>query len=445
MIDLTQWVNPKTKRTIPLCGNVVPRSEFRMPCEPLKIGIELELLVRDKKMNSAGMRAQEVFTSDAVSLDGKISVEALVDIVEVKTDPHAGIAQVVRDLQGTCDVLQNYFANEGCALLPISLAPLEVIGTPSFNHCFIKEIGVRKHGVGVCRLDGIASTQFNIDVGEGNALLYVHKAFRGIVPLLVSLTANSPFHGALNTHMLAMRANVRSMLLDSGGWMAENIHETDWAEYLERRARMCSIGAVMSAPWAHNGPLRLRPDKGMCLEISPCEVIPRFRGIGTMADFLRRVVLELLQCYISGEPLPEFFGASEDLAVQKNMQESVIRGRNGTFLNRSLEGVSTRYALEQLVEWVDSFSARKEANGDPSWQWSETVNALWDILENGTPAERMVAEFQRIHDCPNRLDGCPACGDSIREVCREVAKDFAVQFSGEAPCEQEWKTEMIVA
>ena len=397
----------KNGAEIAISTTAVPWRNYVIP--DLTVGVEMELLLWPT--SGALWDPTPLFTR--FEGDKSVSQEARQDMVEVKTvHPDPSPQAVLAELKGNIGNVVRYLNSQGVLALPLSLDPLKLVA-PVAPYPFIQRITDLKHGRGPTHLQGNCSFQVNVAVGDGNAALHVHKALRGIGPLLIAMTASSPFFNRAKSGLVAMRPNIRSLCLDSG-WVPEEIAETQWEEYFARRAKLCEIGPVMTTPWAHNGPMRIRPDRDFCIEFAQSEVVWDLRRAEAVVRFLRDLTRKVLESYCDGNPIvmQPFLGNKLSLGIQKNTQEAAIRGLEGKFITTTGDVVPTKRAIEGLLEWVgaDDYAS---------------------LLDGPSTGEALLAEFNRRH--PVCAGGCSRCAETVEALCVELAVRFADQF-GILPC-----------
>lgn len=401
----------------------LPREEFEV--NPMAtIGLEMELFVRDQNLDPAGEAAKELAAQTRRCLVDNycIGPELPIDMLEVRTTPHSSLDNLLMDMHTTLSVLTEEAEDEGLLVLPMSLDPTAEVINLDWSDERVREIVANMFGVGILEMSCIGSLQINVQVGDGNAALFVHQALRRAAHCLVALTANSPFYRGKPNGLLAMRPALKALVPD-GGWVAEEIPERTWEEYYRNRIKMCGIGSTMPSPWFHHLPLRIRPDRNMCIEFACLEVVPDMRMIIALSDFLRRLVTRLCMAYRKRELLPKScFGPKQQMGLRKCMLEAMLHGRNGTFLDAGICAVPARKMIEELIAYAG------EAPGDVSHDWNLTLDILRDVLENGTPAEKLLRRFREWHCCSVPGCGCPDSTNVVKAIAEETAWRFHGQF-----------------
>lgn len=416
------FINPKTGAELRLSGTALSRREY-YPL-PGSIETEYELPIRLDNMMAAGKEAG-VFPDQLAKMYARneLSHELAVDLLEIKTNPpHLDIRSMVAELKRRLQYVLQIAQWHNLRLLPISCDPFSAISNIDVGYDFIRRIVTTKHGIGPALLNTNAGLQFTVDIGDGNAAIFVHNALRRVVPHLVALTANSPFFCGGLAGVKAMRPSLRSALHD-GTWVAEEIQEESWGEYIENRIKMCQIGSVMSVPWAHNGPIRIRPDhRTLAIELAMFEIPHTLAQVEALAHLAQRLVHAFAILYKKGESLPHWVCASQHMAIQKSMQEAVLHGTSGTFITSDLTIMTFDDALGWMLDFLNPLRC------DDSYRWETLARPELNAMRAMSPADKLIAAFHGIHQGCDVLQGCSGCATTIQEVMRDLSIAFETEI-----------------
>lgn len=397
----------------------IPREE--VPLQLPKIGTEIELFFRKMDMTDAGEEAQAIFFD--TSLGPFIHQEASAGLVEFATNPYTSVRNLVLEHSFILKKGVQWAEKNNLRVLPISFEPLATSAIPNWSRPYTCHQAKDKYGYGVSRLVSAASLQVNLEITAGDALLYVHEGWKRLMPVVVALTAASPFHQGLFTGLLAFRQVGRGIFLN-GGPLAEYIPpQMKWKEYIARQIAMASIGEMFPIPCAHNLSLRMKLERG-CLEIATPDVVGNLETYTAFCDFCRRVTFMMLLSYKQNEELPSFLGAPDDMAIRTALCEAVKFGIRGKCFTSDLKITNLRDTLKLILDWANG------AENDETWQWKDTRSILMNVAEGETPAEKMKRVFLKKHKCKDPFRGCPKCYVAVCEVCEEVSRDFHNQVIG---------------
>lgn len=429
----TQFYDPKHKLVVELPLLDLPRNEF-VPEMPT-MGTEIELFFRNSNMAPAPEAA--AIHEDPAFKD-KVSREAATSMIEFMTSPHATLEDLRADHAGLMKQAVAWATQRGMNILPLSCEPLQMTLPPNWAWEFMQTNLVPKYGRGPIKVFGVvASVQYNMGIGEGNALLYAHECWRRFMPALLAITTSSPFHGGLPTGLLSMRYLMKGLMFN-GGHLPEAIDPSiGWKEYFRRKVALTELGKMFLVPWSHNLPIRLRPERG-CLELAVPDLVADIDQYTALADFTRRMTFRMLQDYAEGRPIPTWLGNTDDLALHMTIAHAARDGRHGKMVDGDFQVQQIRDVVEQALRWA------KEVPEDGTHDWALSEGTIVEILDHGTPAEGMMDAFHEVHpNCVDPDNGCDGCRSAVQDICAEVSKEFHAQFVpnvheefGEQPSEQ---------
>jgi len=401
---------------------IIPREEYQPTIE--RLGTETELMFRKPYSFAEAPEAREIFKEDWE--EKSISHEAAASVIELMTFPQPNVGALAQNQYVLMSKAVAWAEAHDLRILPVACEPLHYSMQPDWDWYYMKNL-VEKYGAGAQRICGMTgSVQLNLQIESGDAALFCHEGWTRAMPIMIALSASSPFHQGLPTGLLSFRTLVRGLYLN-GGPVPEPIPAgTTWAEYHEMSKKLMKMQEVCKAPFDHNLPLRLRLDRG-CLEVGIMDMIADHGQYRALIDLCRRLTWQMLVCYKEGRQLPAFLGTSYNRALRHNLKRSAMHGRNGTMHDANLDILSIRQAIESTITWA------AQAPADPTQGWSETEKVLAHILENGNSAEQMMQSFRGYHPyCPDPMRGCPNCKDAVRSVCEEVSRLFHIQYHADA-------------
>ncbi len=383
-----RWGNPKTGQEIELHIETIPKTDF-IP-EISQVGIELEMfMVRNgSKLQKLGKEGLKILQSIQEKFPERIGQELPMDMIEIRTKPHQNAEELQKELEKIIQDIKTQLETQNIGLIAIGNDPFEPINAINWENEFISGIIKQKHGKPSASLSICASLQATVQVGCGNAAIFLNNTLRSIVPIFVALTANAPFWNKELWEGMTSRPYFRAILMDSG-WVAPYIQEKNFLEYWEKQVQICQLKKVAQAPWAHNGPIRIRPDREkICIEWTPMDSVP-VKYVGMLTDFFVQICNRLLELYVQDLPCPEFFGLNDQIAIQKNMMEACIRGKNGNIITQNLQCIQIQQAIEQMAEFA--------------YQNQTIPQDLQKFVEQPTLAEQLIQTFQQTQNFDETL------------------------------------------
>lgn len=169
---------------------------------PLSLGVEEELLLVDSELELAPL-AEEVLDRFAESPVGdRISAEIFSEQIEVKTGVCLGVEEALAQLRELrTEVAAAGYTLLGAGLHPDSEGRVQLVSKPRYN--------VIKEDLG----DFILSTppcglHVHVGVPDPEAAVRITNAFRRYLPVLQSLSANSPFREGVDSGHASARTTV---------------------------------------------------------------------------------------------------------------------------------------------------------------------------------------------------------------------------------------------
>jgi len=398
--------------------------------EPLPTqGIEVEVPLLDAS-TMASASAQVV-----LELFGQTSwrsPETPAHCCEIKTEPHRAAGELLAEYRARAGWLCRWAESRGLLVVPLAATPLETRCTVTPSN-FLRQLTDGKYGIAAMELNHSMCTQVNTRVEDGDALLALYQGLVRIAPVLIGMFANSPFASGRRAGVMSYRHIIRRVLLNGGD--PEHLPRAlRWEDYLKSHLDLTSMGTWFPAIVALNGMIRVRPDR-MCVENGVTDTIADPRHLAGMLELSRRVAYRILCAYRDGEALPSWFGpeneAVRDVAFRASMLSAVRMGSKGLCCTTELRAAPIAEVFAQLLSWVGESGIPE----DPSLLWGQAEAGLRDLLEHGSPAERLLLAFGELHpDCTDPVNGCSGCPAHVVEVCRRHGQAFhALSGGGPGP------------
>lgn len=415
--------HPKTGQVCRVSLETVPPRRLEVEPFPL-IGIEAELSLRHEESMAPASSGVMLPLFGAESWR---TAEIAASCCEIKTDPYRLAGELLAQYRERVSWLCRWAETRALQIIPLATDPLELRGELS-AYGFIRKIVAEKYGTAAMELCRTDCTQININVPDGDALIALFRGMVRLGPVLAGMLAASPFSSGRPAGVMAFRHVLRRCLLNGGD---PEVLPADlrWEEYVISHQALTQMGMWMSTAYATNGLIRIRPDR-MCVEIGAADLIAMPDHLAGIVALLRRVAYRILSAYRDGEPLPSWFGtdapAIQDMAFRTGMLSAVKLGSAGSCYTQAGRPAVIRDIFEQLVQWAED----SMLPDDSSLPWRQAVHGLHDLLNQGSPAERMLRSFHALHsDCADPLNGCPGCSPAVADVCRQWSRSFHSAFN----------------
>lgn len=255
------------------------------PGDPHSIGVELEYPLIDAlglDLSDRVMPLLELFPDNP-----HVKPEFIQNTVEVTSSVHYDLAgleaelrQQVATLIERCRTLGLRLAGAGTHPFSERLAPL----TPLPRYRGLEEVG------GLLAHSQITfATHVHLGVASGEEAITLMHRLRPYLPVLIALSANSPFWGGYDTGFAAYRHRI---LASSRNYGSPPAFE-DWAHFQRLFEAFRQAGVVSSMRDLH-WDIRPRPDLGT-LEVRVMDAQPTVREAVALCGFVRALAFHLRQ------------------------------------------------------------------------------------------------------------------------------------------------------
>jgi glutamate---cysteine ligase / carboxylate-amine ligase len=167
---------------------------------------------------------------------------------------------------------------------------------------------------------------------------------RHLLPELLALSASSPFHESVYTHLHSTRSEIFTKFFPRCGIPDAYGDWQTFEHYVRALFRTGSIAEHTQMWWS------VRPHFAFpTVEIRICDAQPDLGEARSLAALAYALTVRIARALDDGEavplPAPRF--------IEENFWRAIRYGLTGEFLDlERLENVSTRERLEQLIEWV---------------------------------------------------------------------------------------------
>jgi carboxylate-amine ligase len=240
---------------------------------PFSVGVEEELMVLDAESLALAPRAAELIgAAEGLGLPGTVKGELFASVLELNT----GICESVEE---TAEALAELRRGAG-ELADERGLRLAAAGSHPFSRPEEQEIANEQRYVefveyaGVsARRQGVNGLHVHVGMGSGEACFHALEGVLPWLPVVLALSANSPYLAGEETGLVSNRAEVLAQLPRSGAPPAFRSY-ADWEAFIERFMRL-GISADYTRFWwdvrphPRFGTLEIRmPDQPTALERS---------------------------------------------------------------------------------------------------------------------------------------------------------------------------------
>jgi carboxylate-amine ligase len=256
---------------------------------PFSVGVEEELMVLDGESLLLVPRAAEVIAAaEGAGLPGTLKSELFASALELTTDICESVDQAAEALaelrRGAAAIaVERGLKVAAAGSHPVSRPEEQEIADEERYAEFVAYAGIS------ARRQGVSGLHVHVGMPSSNACFQALEGVLPWLPVVLAVSANSPYLAGEETGMLSNRAEILAQLPRSGAPPAFRSYE-DWEEFVELFARLGMAAEYTRFWWdirphPRLGTLEIRmPDQATALE--------RTAGIATVLVELCRAVLD---------------------------------------------------------------------------------------------------------------------------------------------------------
>src|SRR3954454_11090750 len=209
------------------------------PPDQLTIGIEEEFMLLDPADWSLAFRSDEVLDDLPAELGDRVTLETHAAVMEIATGVHRRVGDAVAELVGLRGELGNALADQGLCAGVAGTHPSAVAGdTVVSSHPRYRHIGESMRVL--ARREPTLATHVHIGVATPAGAVRLLNRLRKHLPLLLALSANSPFWQGRDTGFASTRTTIFDAFPRSGVPRSFRGY-ADWVATVDR---LLSSGAI---------------------------------------------------------------------------------------------------------------------------------------------------------------------------------------------------------
>ena len=351
-----------------------------IPSPSYTLGVELEFQTLDKDTLNLAPFAPILLETAPAILRPRITQEWIRSILEIRTGICDSLWGVENDLLQTCSMAEELAAENNCLLYAASLHPFAraedqiLTSDPRYERIMeeLQIVGRR-----------FISQGFHVHVGmiDGDTAVKVCDKIQPYLPLLLALSASSPFYEGVDTGLMSYRTKLFEVLPLAG--IYEEIG--DWNAFLNELELLRNAGVVGSIKdlWWD-----ARPHPGFgTLEIRACDLPTQFGDILGLTAIIQAFVATLAESKLEAASCNQQF-------LRSNKWQAARYGLDGTFFDPLgfLGGgkMSIREGVHILIKKVQPMVKRFGSE--------RYINMLNRILTDGTGADYQRRSYLKSND-----------------------------------------------
>lgn len=360
------------------------------------IGLEEEFAIVDPGSLDLADRFPELLEAartDPVLADSAAG-ELIASEIEIRSGRSESMSEAVERQADRRTRLFRVARERGASLVSMGTHPWadyldqEIIRTPHYQRL--------KEDLGwVAQRNNTWSLHVHVGIRGADRAIKVCDWLREQLPILLAVSANSPFLDRRDTGLASVRTEIFTRTFPRCG-VPERFG--DWSEYADFIETLKKVGSVVEATqlwWS------VRPHHAFgTVEVRVCDAQASGPESTALAGLIAAVVVQAALDLDSGarkgaEPL-------RDREIEENFWRAIRYGMDGKLIDfRAGREIEARRALDELLEWTGP--ARSELG-----------------IEVDLPAENGTQRFRRMAEE----------GRSIEEVYRAVAAETDLSFGG---------------
>jgi carboxylate-amine ligase len=351
------------------------------------VGIEEELMI----LNAESMElTNAIETLLEAAPAGEIKPELMESVLEISTDPCDNTAEAGGQLRALRRQVRETAATKGLAIGSAGTHPFamwedqRIVARPRYRDL----ISALRF---VARQEIIFGQHVHVGVDDPDKAIHVANGMRVHVPVLLALSANSPFWRADVTGL----ASTRTPIFRAFPRVGIPPYYRDWADY-ERRIEFMAESRVIQDYTYLWFDVRPHPNFGT-VEVRAMDGQTRVEHALALAAMVQAMVKELSEHFDAGEALSDYPYEMLD----ENKWLAARHGLDGELVDLpSSDRVSSRELARRLYDRLKGHAQDLGSGAE--------LEGIVDLLENGNGAARQVVVYEANHD--------------LREVMAEIVE-----------------------
>lgn len=375
--------------------------------ESLTIGVELEFQLIDPSSQDLTPSAPELLEIVKGESE-KIKSEIFQSMIEVETGVCRTAKEAEADLSATLSILSKACAQRGVHLAAAGTHPftsyLDRLLTPAPRYTELVD-----RNQWIARRLVIFGLHVHIGMPNSEAAIHLMNAFMYHLPLLLGLSASSPFWHGDDTGL----ASSRSTFFESTPTGGHPIMVESWGEFEDLYFRMLASNAIRS-PKDLWWDLRPSPHFGT-LEIRVCDIMPTLQENIAVAALKHAMAAHFLEKIRDGQHLL----SPSNWQYRENKWRATRHGLDFDFIVSDWgETRPAKEALLQLIETVSSAKIPTEAHLEiPAGElYASEFENLRQIVARGPAFTRL----RNLYEKTSKLE------DVVRHNCQEFLSNHPI-------------------
>ena len=361
------------------------------------IGVEAELFTINK--NSFNLCPGAPLILKEFPESAHVKEELLECIIEVNTDICDNISEVRTDLTSRISEVQQIAEKQNMALISMGTHPFARWKDQTITESGRYTNFLERMQWPVRRLI-ISGLHVHIGVESGEKAIAITNGMTRYIPLLIGLSANSPYFGSELTGLASTRTKIFEGL-PTAGLPPFLKNYSEFQKFMRTLQKANSIQSIREVWWD------IRPHPGFgTVEIRVCDAVPSVDEMVNLAALIQCLVVGLSNFYDDGAQLPIL----DPWVIQDNKWRATRYGRDADIIVD--EGGSLQSLKGAILETIDKILPIAEDLG-----CRNELIQLGDIVDNNqAPYQRQILHYNKNNEY----------SDIISSTINELGKGMAV-------------------
>jgi carboxylate-amine ligase len=347
---------------------------------PFTVGVEEELMLIDPDTFDLAQAIEPLLEVVPAKFAGQVKPELMQAVLEIATKPCANVPEAGAELRELRQVVIDAAATQGLLVGAAATHPFAkcddqlIVDRPRYRE-LVEELGY------IALREIIFGTHVHVGIRGPDRAIYVADGIRRYLPLLLALSANSPFWEGHQTGLKSSRVPVFR------AFPREGIppHYGTWEIFSNRVELMMRAGAIDDYTFLW-WDVRPHPNLGT-VEVRIFDQQTRVDHTTALAALVVSLARRLCDLHDRGEAMVEY----PTELVDDNKVRAAVQGTDGVLVDfRRGERIAAPQMAHDLVvllsEHADALGCRAELEG------------VEDLLANGTGAHRQLEMYERTGD-----------------------------------------------
>jgi carboxylate-amine ligase len=348
------------------------------------VGVEEELMIVDAN-SYALVNAIESLLEDAGAANverevGEIKPELMESVLEIATKPCGGVTEVAEQLRSLRQNVRETARGRGLAIGSAGTHPFamwehqRIVARPRYRDL----ISALRF---VARQELIFGMHVHVGLDDADKAIHVANGMRVHIPVLLALSANSPFWRGDRTGLLSTRTPIFRQFPRVGMPPAY----ADWEDWQRNVEFMVSSGVMEDYTYLWYD-VRPHPNLGT-VEIRVCDSQTRVEHSVALTALIQAMVHELAEHFEAGSELGQYPWQMLD----ENKWLAARHGLEGEIVDLpSNERVSTKALTKRLLKRLGPHAQQLGA--------ADALDGIRDLLERGNGAARQIVVYEANND-----------------------------------------------